>query len=122
MDAETLELLLAQIASIWPRPLDDYELEAWKRLLSPPGRPALDPELVADVMVWLKHREEFRIVRPSTIAFKSHYDRAVEAAKPVPPTPAEMPVTPERGTEIIGDIRAGLEASKDDPQPSEQLL
>jgi hypothetical protein len=124
-DVETLELILSQINSQWQRPLDDHELEVWKRTLAPAGQDQLDPEIAARVLLMLKGREEFGIMRPSVVAFKSHYDRAVQATIPAPPDLADMPVSRERAREHIEAAKAALKAAgepKADCEPAGTLL
>ena len=115
MDTETLELLLGLLSSLWPTPLDDHELEVWKRTLAPAGGEPLDPEIAASVLKMLKSWDEFEFVRPSFVAFKSHYDRAYQLTVPPPPDPADQPVSRERAHEWIDDLKQTLKKPKAEP-------
>ena len=78
MDADYLELLLAEIATLWRSPLAETELAAWRRTLRPAGRQDLDPGVAARVLLDLKHSERFRQNRPTVNQFLAAYRQAVE--------------------------------------------
>lgn len=102
MDAETLDLLIAQVNTQWARPLDDYEIATWCRHLVPETGQPLDPEFVAEALLLAKHSPAFEFVRPDLIAFASFYRRVERAHEP----PAADPEDPEATAETVRSVLA----------------
>ncbi len=108
MDAETLHLLLRQVAGLWVRPLDEYELAVWKRFLAPETGNPVDPEFAAEALLLARHSGAFEHKRPDPSEFASFYDRVVRASEPPAPDPAEKPATSETVSTVLEEARAVL--------------
>lgn len=113
MDAETLELLLAQVGSLWHRPLSEFETAQWTRELRPFAGPALDPELASVTLTMMRHHPRWTLCRPAVEVFRAQYDRAYEASLPPAPDPAERTTPIAEAIGHLDEIRALLVKARD---------
>jgi hypothetical protein len=76
MDTDTLELLLAELLTIWRGPMSGVERAVWRRTLRPDAGQSLDPQIAAEALLSLKHSIQFETNRPTVASFIAAYDRA----------------------------------------------
>ena len=108
MDAETLDLIVGLVATMWARPMDDYELSAWRRHLAPEIGAPLDPDFVAEALQLAKHSPAFEHMRPDLVAFRSFYERVVRAHEPPPVDPADKLASAETLQTVLAEARECL--------------
>ena len=111
MDTDTLELLLAEINTMWSRPLSDYESEAWRRTIRSHMGAGLDPELVATTLNALRHRPQFEFDRPNLTDFILAYEQVWKASQPPPADPADGPASAETVYSVLDEARQALAAA-----------
>jgi hypothetical protein len=121
MDAEFFEILMNEVATMWTRPLLDVELDQWRRMLRPDPSMSLDPDLVAETLVKLKQSPQFDHQRPDVIAFRWHYDKALELTKPKPVDPKDKPSTLEQAIQHLDAIRDLLTRSTSCYSPTSEV-
>ena len=110
MDAETLDLILGQVATMWVRPLEEFERDQWQRWLSPPIGEAPDPDYVCEALLLIKHSPAFEHMRPDLVAFQGSYHRVVVAHQPPPAStdPEDIEATPETVQSVLAQCRETL--------------
>lgn len=110
MDSETLDLVLGQVATMWARPLEEFERDQWLRWLNPPIGAAPDPEFVVEALLLMKRSPAFEHMRPDLVAFQGSYNRVVVANQPPPAStdPENMEATPETVQSVLAQCRETL--------------
>jgi hypothetical protein len=108
MDTDTAELLLAEIGTMWARPLSEYEIDEWRRTIRSHMGIGLDPELVATTLNKLRHLPQWQDNRPNLADFVLAYDEIWKAHQPPPPDPAMAPATATTVHSVLDECRQAL--------------
>jgi hypothetical protein len=112
MDADWVEILTAEVVSMWRSPIGRDKLAAWRRTFKPDAGLALDPHRAVNALLALKHSSPYRTRRPSIKAFLRAYGTA-DTAEPLS-EPDDVPVSPKAGVVRVGRCRALLAAGQID--------
>jgi hypothetical protein len=74
MDRDTAELLLAEVATLWPTTMTSEEIGDWNRTLRPSNGRCLDAEISAEAILHLTHSPSFAARRPRVTDFLEAYE------------------------------------------------
>jgi len=108
MDADTAELLLAEINTMWSTPLSDYEVDIWHRTIRAHLGAGLDPELVATTLNVLRHQPQWAHDRPNLADFILAYDRVWQANQLPVPSRDDLPASVETVRSTLDECRQTL--------------
>jgi len=106
VDNEMLELILAELTTMWRQPIAGGELAVWRRTLRPDAGASLDPEIAMSALLALKHEPQFESSRPGIAAFLTAYDSADKA------TDSDLPASTETVRTTLADCRRLLAGPK----------
>ena len=102
MDREMAELIVAEVANLWPVRMDELERERWLRLLRPPVGAPLDPELAGQTLLHFRHSANGR---PTAALFASVYEALAARARTTGNGRAEAGTDPSTALAHIADLR-----------------